>query len=67
LERAKKARKVYSREYRIEAVRLTTESGISVVKAAPDLGLNENTLHNWRQLFRQRVQDRLPTAVSCQD
>jgi transposase-like protein len=36
-------------EYKIEAVRLTTEGGISVTQAARDLGLNKNTLHNWRR------------------
>ncbi len=49
----KKPRKVYTREYKIEAVRLTTEGGIAVAQAARDLGLNQNTLHNWRRQFRQ--------------
>jgi transposase len=46
------ARKRYTREYKLEAVRLTTEGGISVAQAARDLGLNENTLHNWRRQLR---------------
>ena len=49
----KKPRKVYTREYKIEAVRLTTEGGIAVAQTARDLGINENTLHNWRRQFRQ--------------
>jgi transposase len=49
----RKPRKAYTREYKIEAVRLTTEGGVSVAQAARDLGLNENTLHNWRRQFRQ--------------
>jgi transposase len=49
----KQPRKAYSSEYKIEAVRLTTEGGISVAQAARDLGINENTLHNWRRQFRQ--------------
>ncbi len=49
----KKPRKSYTREYKIEAVRLTTEGGIAVAQAARDLGINENTLHNWRRQFRQ--------------
>ena len=49
----KKPRKVYTREYKIEAVRLTTEGGIPVAQAARDLEINENTLHNWRRQFRQ--------------
>jgi transposase len=53
LNTGKKPRKVYTREYKIEAVRLTTEGGIPVAQAARDLGINENTLHNWRRQFRQ--------------
>jgi transposase len=53
LETAKQPRKVYTREYKIEAVRLTTEGGIPVARTARDLGINENTLHNWRRQFRQ--------------
>ena len=49
----KKPRRTYSREYKIEAVRMTTEGGVSVAKAARDLEVNENTLHNWRRQFRQ--------------
>jgi transposase len=49
----KKPRKSYTREYKSEAVRMTTEGGIAVAQAARDLGINENTLHNWRRQFRQ--------------
>ena len=49
----KKPRKSYTREYKIEAVRMTTEGGIPVAQAARDLEINENTLHNWRRQFRQ--------------
>lgn len=53
METEKKPRKSYSREFKIEAVRMTTEGGISVAQAARDLEVNENTLHNWRRQFRQ--------------
>ena len=49
----KKPRKSCSREFKIEAVRLTTEGGISVAQAARDLEMTESTLHNWRRQFRQ--------------
>ena len=49
----KQPRKTYSREYKIEAVRLTTAGGQSVAQVARDLGINENTLHNWRRQFRE--------------
>jgi len=49
----KKPRKTYTREFRIEAVRMTTEGGIKVAQAARDLGLGRNTLYKWRREFRQ--------------
>lgn len=42
-------RKTYTREYKLEAVRLTTEGGRGVAETARDLGISENTLHKWRQ------------------
>lgn len=45
----RETRKVYTREFKVNAVRLTIEGGISVAQAARDLGVNENTLHKWRQ------------------
>jgi transposase len=53
LETEKKPRKSYTREFKVEAVRMTTEGGMSVAQAARDLEINENTLHNWRRQFRQ--------------
>ncbi|MCX6841490.1 MAG: transposase [candidate division WOR-3 bacterium] len=53
METEKKPRKTYTREYKIEAVRLTTEGGIHIAQVARDLGINENTLHTWRRQFRQ--------------
>ncbi len=49
----KKPRKTYTREFKIEAVRMTTEGGIKVAQAARELGINENTLHIWRRQFRE--------------
>jgi transposase len=49
----KKPRKTYTREFKIEAVRMTTEGGIKVARAARDLGLGRNTLYKWRREFRQ--------------
>gem|GEM_PF-1517299 len=53
METEKKPRKTYTREYKIEAVRLTTEGGIKVAQAARDLDINESTLHLWRRQFRE--------------
>jgi len=56
----KRPRKSYTREYKLNAVRLTTGGGVSVAQVARDLGLNKNTLHNWRRQYRQDEQDAFP-------
>lgn len=53
-------RRAYTREYKLEAVRLATEGGVSVAQVARDLGLNENLLHKWRRRFRADAQDAFP-------
>jgi transposase len=55
-----KKRKVYTREFKVEAVRLTTEPDQSVAQVARDLGLNENTLWRWRQQLKDEPQAAFP-------
>lgn len=55
-----KQRKVYTREYKVEAVRLTTEGSRSVVQVAKDLGLSKNTLWKWRQQLLADPPDAFP-------
>lgn len=45
-------RRVFTREYKLEAVRLASEGGRTVAGVALDLGLSEHTLHKWRKQFR---------------
>ena len=45
----KQRRKVYSREFKQEAVRLARESGQSLAATARDLGIDENSLHKWKR------------------
>lgn len=40
-------RRVYSREFKVEAVRLIAERGVPIRQAAKDLGVHENTLRLW--------------------
>jgi transposase len=56
----KKPRKSYTREYKLNAVRLTIGGDASVAQVARDLGLNKNTLHNWRRRYRKDEQDAFP-------
>jgi transposase len=40
-------RRTFSREFKLEAVRLVNERGVAVAQAARDLGLHENVLRKW--------------------
>ena len=40
-------RRQFSREFKLEAVRLVKERGVSVPQAARDLDVHENVLRKW--------------------
>lgn len=44
-------RKPYAHEFKIEAVKLVTEGGLSRTKVARDLGLDITTLRRWIKEF----------------
>ena len=59
-ERPREKRKVYTREFKLEAVRLASEDGVTVAQVARDLGVNENTLHKWRQQQQEDPEQAFP-------
>jgi transposase len=44
-------RRSFSREFKLEAVRLVRDRGVSVAQAARDLDLHANMLRNWVRQF----------------
>ena len=40
-------RRVFTREFKIEAVKLVSERGVSISQAARDLGVHVNVLRKW--------------------
>ena len=44
-----KVRRTYTREFKVEAVKLVTEQGYSVAEAARSLGIHETLLRSWKQ------------------
>ncbi len=44
-----KTRRTYTREFKVEAVKLVTERGYSVAEAARSLGVHETLLRSWKQ------------------
>jgi transposase len=51
-----KMRRSYTREFKIEAVKLVTEKGQSIAEAARALGLHENLLRSWKQALQKEGQ-----------
>ena len=45
------ARKTYTREFKLQAVRMLTDQGLSVAEAARRLGICENLLRVWKKTF----------------
>ncbi len=41
------ASRIFSREFKVEAVRLVQERGVSIAQASRDLDLNDNVLRRW--------------------
>ena len=41
------ARRVYSEEFRIEAVKQVTKNGYSIIDTAQRLGIHPDSLRNW--------------------
>ena len=44
-------RRRYTREFKVEAVKLVRERGVAVKQAARDLNLHPNVLHRWLKDF----------------
>jgi transposase len=45
-------RRVFSREFKVEAVRLVVDRGVTFRQASKDLGIHENLLRNWAKDLR---------------
>jgi transposase len=45
-------RRIFTRKYKREAVRLVTERGVSMAQASRDLGVHINSLRDWVVAFR---------------
>ena len=53
-------RRSYTREFKVEAVKLVTEKGYSVAEAARSLGIGENLLRNWTQALQDQGDQAFP-------
>ena len=57
---SEKKRKSYSREFKIEAVRLITEKGYSIAEASRNLGIDYSVLRRWKQQLADDPQHSFP-------
>lgn len=55
-----KTRRTYSREFKIEAVRLITEKGYSIAEASRNLGVEYSVLRRWKKQFADDPQHAFP-------
>ncbi len=53
-------RRKYSREFKLEAVNLVTERGVTVAQAGKDLDVHENVLRKWVREMRDEPQEAFP-------
>ena len=53
-------RKSYTREFKIETVKLVTDGGAKVPEIARDMGIHPNTLYNWIQQFSAKPEEAFP-------
>ena len=56
----RKRRKSYSREFKLEAVRLITHKGYSIAEASRSLGVEYSVLRRWKVQFEQDPQHAFP-------
>jgi transposase len=53
-------RKTYTREFKLQALRMLTDQGLSVAEVARRLDVGENCLRNWRQAAQQQGEAAFP-------
>ncbi len=55
--KTKRNRRTYTEEFKLEAVKLVVEQGLSVTEAARNLGIHANVLRNWKLKFEADQED----------
>src|SRR5919201_5555438 len=55
-----RTRRIYTPEFKAEAVKLVTEQGYSVAEAARSLGVRENLIRNWKQAVEAQGEQAFP-------
>jgi transposase len=53
-------RKTYDNEFKLSAVKMIVEGGMSVIRISKDLGVNENSLYKWKRDYLTDQQNAFP-------
>jgi len=53
-------RNTYDKEFKLSAVKMIIDEGISARQVSRDLGICENTLYNWKKAYLQDQQNAFP-------
>ena len=53
-------RKTYDKEFKLSAVKMVVEGGMSVSRVSRDLGVNENSLYKWKRTYQEDQQMAFP-------
>ena len=53
-------RRKYTREFKVEAIKLIDERGVTVAQASRDLGVHQNTLRQWLREFAEDPEQSFP-------
>ena len=48
------ARKTYTREFKLQALRMLTDKGLSIAEVARQLGVTEGCLRNWKKAAEEQ-------------
>lgn len=54
------ARKVYSREFKLQALRMVTDKGLSIAEVSRQLGVTEGCLRNWKKAAEEQEDAAFP-------
>ena len=55
-----KEQRTFTKEFKLETVRLAETSGKPITELARELGISDSTIHNWRKEFAQHGTDAFP-------
>ncbi len=55
-----KVRRIYTSEFKLEAIRLVTNKGMSYREAAQKLGIRESLMRNWKAKWSKLGDDAFP-------